>query len=40
VKVDKSIDLIQKGVLDAHLQNLIATCEVYIKRGYITPVEL
>lgn len=39
-KVDKHMDLIQKGVLDAHLQNLIATCEVYIKRGYITPVEL
>lgn len=39
-KVDKSIALIQDGVRDAHLQNLIATCEGYIKRGYITPTEL
>ena len=39
-KVDKSISLIQEGVRDAHLQNLIATCEEYIKRGYITSTEL
>jgi len=26
-------------VQDAHLQNLIATCQVYIKRGYITTAE-
>ena len=39
-KVDKSINLIQDGVRDAHLQNLIQTCEGYIKRGYITPTEL
>ena len=39
-KVDKSITLIQEGVRDAHLQNLITTCEQYIKRGYITPTEL
>ena len=39
-KVDKSINLIQEGVRDAHLQNLIATCEQYIKRGYITSTEL
>lgn len=39
-KVDKTINLIQEGVRDAHLQNLIATCEGYIKRGYITPTEL
>ena len=38
-KVDASIDLIKQGVQDAHLQNLIATCQVYIKRGYITPAE-
>lgn len=38
-KVDKSINLIQQGVQDAHLQNLIATCQVYIKRGYITTAE-
>ena len=39
-KVDKSINLIQEGVRDAHLQNLISTCETYIKRGYITSTEL
>lgn len=39
-KVDKSMNLIQEGVRDAHLQNLIATCETYIKRGYITSTEL
>lgn len=39
-KVDKSMNLIQEGVRDAHLQNLIATCEIYIKRGYITSTEL
>lgn len=38
-RVDKSINLIQQGVQDAHLQNLIATCQVYIKRGYITTAE-
>ena len=38
-KVDKSIGLIQQGVQDAHLQNLIATCQIYIKRGYITTAE-
>ena len=37
--VDKSMDLIQQGVRDAHLQNLIATCQVFIKRGYVTPAE-
>ena len=31
--------MIKQGVQDAHLQNLIATCQVYIKRGYITPAE-
>lgn len=39
-KINESIELIQDGVKDAHLQNLIATCEVYIKRGYITATEL
>ena len=39
-KVDKSIELIREGVKDAHLQNLISTCEAYIKRGYITSTEL
>ena len=39
-KVDKSINLIREGVRDAHLQNLISTCENYIRRGYITPTEL
>ena len=34
------MELIQEGVLDAHLQNLIGTCETYIKRGYITATEL
>jgi len=34
------MNLIQEGVRDAHLQNLIATCEIYIKRGYITSTEL
>lgn len=38
-KVDKSINLIQQGVQDAHLQNLIATCQTYIRRGYITSAE-
>ena len=38
-KVDKSIGLIQQGVQDAHLQNLIATCQTYIRRGYITSAE-
>lgn len=38
--VDKSIKLVRDGVCDAHLQNLISTCEVYIKRGYITATEL
>ena len=38
-KVNESIDLIQQGVQDAHLQNLIATCQMYIKRGYITTAE-
>lgn len=37
--VDKSIDLIQQGVRDAHLQNLINTCQIFIRRGYITPAE-
>lgn len=32
--------LLQKGVLDLHLQNLITACKVYIERGYITPIEL
>ena len=39
-QVEKSINLIREGVRDAHLQNLIATCEQYIKRGYITATEL
>ena len=39
-KVDTSMKLIQEGVQDAHLQNLIGTCEQYIKRGYITATEL
>lgn len=38
-RVDKSIDLIQQGVQDAHLQNLICTCQTYIRRGYITTAE-
>ena len=36
---DKQIELIQEGVRDVHLQNLIHTCETYIKRGYITSAE-
>lgn len=39
-KVDEKMELIQEGVLDSHLQNLIGTCETYIKRGYITATEL
>ena len=38
-KVDEQMDLIQQGVLDAHLQNLIATCKQYIRRGYILDAE-
>lgn len=36
----KDARLLQRGVLDLHLQNLIAACKVYIERGYITPIEL
>lgn len=36
---EKQIELIQDGVRDVHLQNLIHTCEKFIKRGYITPEE-
>lgn len=32
--------LLQQGVLDLHLHNLIQTCKIYIERGYITPIEL
>ena len=32
--------VLQKGVLDLHLHNLIQTCKVYIERGYISPIEL
>lgn len=32
--------LLQEGVLDLHLHNLIGACKVYIERGYITPIEL
>jgi len=32
--------LLQSGVLDMHLHNLIQTCKVYIERGYITHIEL
>jgi len=34
------MDNLRLGVLDAHLQGLVNTCEEYIKRGYITMVEL
>ena len=34
------IDVVRQGVLDAHLQNLIASCRQFIKKGYITPAEL
>lgn len=36
----KDLDAVRQGVLDAHLQNLISSCQVYIQRGYITPAEL
>lgn len=39
-QVDESMKLITDGVRDAHLQNLISTCETYIRRGYITSTEL
>lgn len=35
-KIDEQMESLRLGVLDAHLQNLISTCEVYIRRGYIT----
>ena len=38
--VDQSLDVLREGVLDAHLINLIYTCENYMRRGYITPGEL
>lgn len=41
-KLDKQqteIDNMREGVLDAHLQNLIETCKVYVARGYVTPLE-
>lgn len=36
----KDANLLRRGVLDLHLHNLIETCQVYIERGYITPIEL
>lgn len=38
--MEKNIDVMREGILDAHLINLIYTCENYIRRGYITPGEL
>lgn len=37
---NENVQLLQSGVLDMHLVNLIDTCKVYINRGYITPIEL
>ena len=39
-ETNKNIDAVRQGVLDAHLQNLIASCQKFIKRGFITPTEL
>ena len=38
--MDQSLNIVREGVLDAHLINLIYTCENYIQKGYITPNEL
>lgn len=38
--LEKNLDVMREGILDAHLINLIYTCENYIRRGYITPGEL
>lgn len=37
---EHNLDVMREGILDAHLINLIYTCENYIRRGYITPGEL
>ena len=37
---ERNLDVMREGILDAHLINLIYTCENYIRRGYITPGEL
>lgn len=42
-KVDKTnddLDNVRQGVLDGHLRRLQGSCEIYLKRGYITPDEL
>ena len=39
-KAAQQLDVVREGVLDAHLTNLIYTCEAYIRKGYITPTEL
>lgn len=39
-EMNNTLNLLRIGLIDIHLQNLIRTCEQYIKRGYITPVEL
>lgn len=39
-EMNGTLNLLRIGLVDIHLQNLIRTCEKYIKRGYITPVEL
>lgn len=39
-EMNGTLNLLRIGLVDIHLQNLIRTCEKYIKRGYITPIEL
>ena len=40
IKNAEEIDAVRQGVLDAHLQNLIASCNTFIEHGYITHAEL
>ena len=39
-KTDQNLDNVRQGVLDGHLRRLQQSCEIYLKRGYITPDEL
>ena len=36
----QDLDNVRQGVLDGHLRRLQQSCEMYLKRGYITPDEL
>lgn len=39
-KTNENLDSVRQGVLDGHLRRLVSSCEIYLKRGYITPDEL